>query len=228
MRRALGLTLAIVWPAAVLVGCWSSSATGTVTATGLSARVLSPGGPPFGGPPGTGHNQVPILAATSLSDLCALAAGPGDVVANGVPIVSASPGLQRTDQCLRTTAPPTPSLFLGVETNRQCLNTDLHFALSGTVLGITATRTSTGCWGLADTQPYVQSELSLVAIPLSRLPQAPLTVLYDGLPAQTVRPAGPVRDGNGPACAGARRRPRDHRCHQAGNARAWARAHQRD
>lgn len=187
MARRWCLALAIIWPA-LAIGCSSPHVDGTVTVTGLSATVLSVAGPPYGGPYGHGLNQVPILAATSVTNLCGLTVGLRDVAISEIPPPFPLSGASSTYHCWGTIQPAVPSVLLAIQTDTNCVNTNLRFALTAQTLTVAATTAALSCPGPgpgAGTAAFYQPDLSLVAIPLSRLPKALLTVSYDGPPAQT-------------------------------------------
>ena len=169
MRKSAGIVATLVAQLALAAGCGSSGNTGD-TIQGFSATVLSHTGPVAGGV--QGGNAIEVVSAATLPDLRAMVSGLGDTLA---PNECQQPLPSEAAECWDSVKPPAHSLFLAMNLYRPCNTSHISAALKRQTLTFTTTFQSDSCPPGSGTSP--QPALSLVAIPLNRLPAGTLTII---------------------------------------------------
>jgi hypothetical protein len=193
MRNSLRAA-AILMTIGGVAGCGQAP---TADPHSVPLTVLAKTGPIVGGITVSSTNQVKLVGATSLSDLRGLLRAIGDVAA---PIPCATP--QDRGACWQEA--PADSLLLAVDARSTCLRPSTVTAASlSTPATLTLTVQSRPGTCLPGSLAQPRATFTLVALPLSRLPSAPLTVMVrnDGTGVDLLAPASITVDVRRPLTA---------------------------
>jgi hypothetical protein len=167
MRNSLRAAAILV----IIGGVAGCGQTQTADPHSVPFTVVAKTGPIVGGINVSSTNQVHLVGATSVSDLRGLLRALGDAAA---PVACATP--QDLGACWQET--PADSLLLAVDARSTCLRPSTVSAASlstPTTLTLTVQSQPGSCLPGSLAQP--RATFSLVALPLSRLPSALLTVM---------------------------------------------------